>query len=174
VLLAPPQFVNRFFEKDYAAAIRSNPRTVAYVVALIWTVMGFLGSLGMNFYFHRFLYAMIPLFRSTRTPSRWAMIAYVGLAILAGLGSVQVVKLLVRWWPQLKRGLIYAALAILVLFEQRVVPLAFVRGEVDPDPMTLRLKATPMSVGLSNCRQNEITTPTSHTRFAPRTMATQS
>jgi hypothetical protein len=148
VLLAPPQFVNRFFEKDYAAAIRSNPRTVAYVVALIWTVMGFLGSLGMNFYFHRFLYAMIPLFRSTRTPSRWAMIAYVGLAILAGLGSVQVVKLLVRWWPQLKRGLIYAALAILVLFEQRVVPLAFVRGEVDPDPMTLRLKATPMSGGI--------------------------
>jgi hypothetical protein len=96
VLLAPPQFVNRFFEKDYVAAIRSNPRTIAYVVALIWTVMGFLGSLGMNFYFHRFLYATIPLFRSTRTPSRWAMIAYVGLAILAGLGSVQVVKLLVR------------------------------------------------------------------------------
>src|SRR6185369_5797243 len=35
-----------------------------------------------------------------------------------------------------------------VLFEQRVVPLVFVRGEVDPDPMTLRLKATPMTGGI--------------------------
>jgi hypothetical protein len=44
--------------------------------------------------------------------------------------------------------LIYCTLAILVLFEQRVVPLVFVRGEVDPDAMTLRLKATKMSGGI--------------------------
>ena len=148
VLLAPPQFVNRFFEQDYVATIRSSPRTIAYVLALIWTVIGFLGSLGMNFYFHRFLYDTIPLFRSMRTPSRWAMITYVGLAILAGLGSAQFVELLVRWRPKLKRGLIYGTLAVLLIFEQRVVPLVFVRGEVDPDPMTLRLKATSMSGGI--------------------------
>ncbi|HET6975725.1 MAG TPA: DUF4214 domain-containing protein [Pyrinomonadaceae bacterium] len=148
VLLAPPQFAQRFFEQDYAASIRSNPRTIAYVVALIWTAMGFLGSLGMNFYVHRFLYDTIPLFRSMRTPSRWAMIAYVGLAILAGLGSAQFAELLVRWRPQLRRGLIFATLAVLILFEQRVVPVVFVRGEVDPDPMTLRLKATQMSGGI--------------------------
>lgn len=148
VVLAPPQFVQRMVEPNYLANIRSNPRTIAYVIALIWTVTGFLGSLGMNFYFHRFLYDVIPLFRSMRTPSRWAMIAYVGLAILAGLGSVQVAELLVRWRPQLKRGLVYCTLALLVLFEQRVVPLVFVRGEVDPDPMTLRLKATPMTGGI--------------------------
>ena len=148
VVLAPPQFAHRMFEPNYLASVRSNPRTVAYVIALIWTVMGFLGSLGMNFYVHRFLYDTIPLFRSMRTPSRWAMIAYVGLSILAGLGSVQVAELLVRWRPKLKRGLIYGTLALLVLFEQRVVPLEFVRGEVDPDPMTLRLKVTPMSGGI--------------------------
>jgi len=148
VMLAPPQFVQRMIEPNYFANVRSNPRTVAYVIALIWAAMGFMGSLGMNFFFHRFLYDTIPLFRSMRTPSRWAMIAYVGLAILAGLGSVQVAELLVRWRPTLKRGLIYGTLALLVLFEQRVVPLVFVRGEVDPDPMTLRLKATPMTGGI--------------------------
>jgi hypothetical protein len=148
VLLAPPQVVNRILEKDTFATIRSDPRTVAYVIALIWTVIGVLGSFGVNFYFHRMLYATIPLFRSTRTPSRWAMVAYVGLAILAGLGSAQVVNLLRRWRPKLKCGLIFGVLAVLVLFEQRVVPLVFVRGEVDPDAMTLRLKATPMSGGI--------------------------
>ena len=148
VLLAPPQFVYRILEKNYTATIRSDPRTIAYVLALIWTVTGFLGSLGMNSFFYRFLYDTIPLFRSMRSPARWAMIAYVGLAILAGIGSAQFVELLVRWRPKLKRGLIYCTLAILVLFEQRVVPLQFVRGEVDPDAMTLRLKATAMSGGI--------------------------
>ena len=148
LVLAPPQFALRILEKNYAASIRSNPRTIAYVLALIWAVTGFLGSLGMNSFFHRFLYDTIPLFRSMRSPARWAMIAYVGLAILAGIGSAQFAELLVRWRPKLQRGLIYGTLAILVLFEQRVVPLVFVRGDVDPDAMTLRLKATPMSGGI--------------------------
>ena len=148
LILAPPQFVQRFFEKDYAADVRSNPRTIAYVIALIWTVTGFLGSLGMNSFFYRFLYDTLPLFRGMRSPARWAMIAYVGLAILAGIGAAQFAELLVRWRPTVKQSLIFCTLAILVLFEQRVVPLVFVRGDVDPDPMTLRLKATPMSGGI--------------------------
>lgn len=148
LVLAPPQVINRIVEKNSLASIRSDPRSVAYVIALIWTVIGVFGSFGMNFFFHRMLYDWIPLFRSTRTPSRWAMIAYVGLAILAGLGSSQVAEWLARWRPKLKQALIYCTLAILLLFEQRVVPLQFVRGDVDPDPMTLRLKATKMSGGI--------------------------
>jgi hypothetical protein len=148
LVLAPPQIVNRVVEKDWLSTFRSDPRTVAYGVALIWTVIGVLGSFGMNLFFHRMLYDTIPLFRSMRSPARWAMIAYVGLAILAGLGSAQIAALLRRWRPGLRCGLIFAALAVLVLFEQRVVPLVFVRGDVDPDPMTLRLKATPMSGGI--------------------------
>lgn len=148
LVLAPPQVVNRIVEKNSLASIRSDPRSVAYVIALIWTVIGVFGSFGMNFFFHRMLYDWIPLFRSTRTPSRWAMIAYVGLAILAGLGSSQVAEWLARWRPKLKQTFIYCTLAILLLFEQRVVPLQFVRGDVDPDPMTLRLKATKMSGGI--------------------------
>lgn len=146
--LAPPQVVNRVLEKGCAANLRSDPRTTGYVLALIWMVVGVLGSFGMNLFFHRMLYDAIPLFRSMRAPARWAMIAYVGIAILAGLGAAQIVALLARWRPQLKRGLVFVAVAILVLFEQRVVPLQFVRGEVDPDAMTLRLKATPMSGGI--------------------------
>lgn len=148
LLLARPQFVYRIMEQGYTASIRSNPRTIGYVLGLIWAVTGFLGSLGMNHSFHRFLYDTFFFFRSMRAPARWAMIAYVGLAILAGLGASQVVDLFVRWRPKLQRWLIYCTLAILLLFEQRVVPLVFVRGEVDPDAMSLRLKATPMSGGI--------------------------
>lgn len=148
LVLAPPHVVNRVLEKDWFATFRSDPRTVAYVVALIWAVVGVLGSFGMNLFFHRMLYQTIPLFRSMRSPARWAMIAYVGLAILAGVGSVQIAQLLRRWRPGLRCGLIYGTIAVLVLFEQRVAPLVFVRGEADPDPMTLRLKATPMSGGI--------------------------
>src|ERR1043165_6231083 len=81
LVLAPPQFVNRLLEKNTFATIKSDPRSVAYVVALLWTVTRVLGSFGMNLFFHRMLYETIPLFRSMRAPARWAMIAYVGLAI---------------------------------------------------------------------------------------------
>ena len=66
LVLASPQVVNRVLEKDWLAAFRSDPRTVAYVVALIWTVVGVLGSFGMNLFFHRILYETIPLFSSMR------------------------------------------------------------------------------------------------------------
>ena len=78
------------------------PGALAYVVAalalffarrerarlalgLLWIVIGFLGSLGLNFVFHEFLFGGVPGFRAIRAPSRWAVIAYIGLAILIAL-----------------------------------------------------------------------------------------
>ena len=54
-------------------------------LALLWIVIGFLGSLGLNFVFHEFLFGAVPGFRAIRAPSRWAVIAYIGLAILIAL-----------------------------------------------------------------------------------------
>src|SRR5256885_15011679 len=59
----------------------------AIAVALIWTVWGFLSSLGANFFLNRWLHDYVLLFQSIRLPSRWAMICYVGLAVLAGVGA---------------------------------------------------------------------------------------
>jgi uncharacterized protein DUF4214 len=149
LLVARPEVINRVIsEKDFFSAFRSNPRSIAYLLGLIWTVVGLLGSFGMNFYFHRMLFEAIPIFRSIRAPARWAMVCYVGLAILAGLGAAQLVKLTRRWRPAWPRKTVYVVLAILILFEQRVAPIEFVHGEVDPDAVTLRLKATPMSAGI--------------------------
>jgi len=50
-------------------------------LALLWIAIGFAGSLGLNFVFHEFLFGAVPGFRAIRAPARWAVIAYVGLAI---------------------------------------------------------------------------------------------
>ena len=102
----------------------------------------------MNFFFHRILFEFLPFFKSIRAPVRWAMICYLGLSILAGLGAAHFVKFVGRWRPRVPRKLIYVVLVILILFEQRVAPIEFVHGEADPDAVTLRLKQTPMSGGI--------------------------
>ncbi len=148
-VIAPPEIIRRInSDRKFFASFRSNPRSIPLLLGLIWGVTGFFGSFGMHFPFHRFLFAVILPFRSIRAPARWAMICYVGLAILAGWGAVQVVKLFARWLPRVPRTLVYAVLIVLMLFEQRVAPIQFARGEVDPDALTLRLKQTPMSGGL--------------------------
>jgi hypothetical protein len=52
-------------------------------IALLFVGLGFVGSLGLHTFFGRFLFDWIPLFRGIRAPARWAMIAYLGLAMLA-------------------------------------------------------------------------------------------
>ncbi|HEX8707273.1 MAG TPA: DUF4214 domain-containing protein [Pyrinomonadaceae bacterium] len=150
--LAYPELVQRIMDKEglknLVATLRTSPRSAAYALGVIWGLTGFLGSFGMNLFFHRLLFDLVPFFKSMRAPSRWAMICYVGLSMLAGLGAVQVFKLLGRWRPRLPGRPIYVALAVLILFEQRVAPVQFARGEVDPDALTLRLKETPMSGGI--------------------------
>jgi len=59
-------------------------------LATLWIVLGFLGSLGLNFVFHEFLFGAVPGFRAIRVPARWAVIAYIGLAILIALFTAAV------------------------------------------------------------------------------------
>lgn len=50
-------------------------------LALLWIAIGLAGSFGLNFVFHEFLFGAVPGFRAIRAPARWAVIAYIGLAI---------------------------------------------------------------------------------------------
>lgn len=59
------------------------------LVPLLWIAIGFLGSLGLNFFFHEFLYGGVPGFKAIRVPARWAVIAYIGMAILVALTTVR-------------------------------------------------------------------------------------
>ncbi|MFN2515205.1 MAG: DUF4214 domain-containing protein [Pyrinomonadaceae bacterium] len=149
LLVAFPEIIHRIIrEKNIVGTFRSNPYSVAFGLGLIWGVTGLLGSFGMHFFFHRILFEFVPFFKSMRTPVRWAMICYVGLSILAGLGAMQVAKSIARRRAHVPRALVPVSLAMLILFEQRVAPIEFFHGEVDPDALTLHLKETPMSGGI--------------------------
>ncbi|MEA2464150.1 MAG: hypothetical protein QOJ98_1897 [Acidobacteriota bacterium] len=67
------------------ALIAARKRTAHLALALLWIAIGFLGSLGLNFALHTFLFGAVPGFRAIRVPARWAVIAYVGMAILIAL-----------------------------------------------------------------------------------------
>lgn len=147
--LARPEIIHRVLtEKNLVRNLRANPRSVAFGLGAIWALTGFFGSFGMHFFFHRILFELVPFFKSMRAPVRWAMMCYVGLSILAGLGATQFVESLARGRPRVPRTAIYVVLAVFILFEQRVAPIQFVRGEADPDAITLRLKETPMAGGI--------------------------
>jgi hypothetical protein len=71
------------------------------MLALLWIVIGFLGSLGLNFVFHEFLYGGVPGFRAIRVPARWAVIAYIGMSILIALATVELLRNRRLWWAGL-------------------------------------------------------------------------
>ena len=135
--------------RNLPESLRLLRRPEAILVGGVWAVLGFFGSLGMNFPFHRVLFEAVFLFHSIRVPARWAMIAYLGLAVLAGAGA----KVLADAWHQRRSGTRTAALVFVLaglglLFEDRAAPLGLVRGEADPDEATLFLAKAPMKGGL--------------------------
>lgn len=147
-MLAPPRIFRALREMNWAGILHKEGRSEAFALGIIWTIIGFLGSFGLNSFFHRALYEYIPLFRSMRVAARWSMIAYLGLALLSGLGAQSCAELVRRHWSNLRTWATYSLIIILILFEQRVAPLPLMRGAADPDQLTLRLKETRMNGGL--------------------------
>jgi hypothetical protein len=128
--------------------LRSSRMSDAYGVALIWGVLGFLTSLGLNTFYYRAFYEFIPLFRAARVPLRGAMLCYIGLALFSGIGAARLIERLKDYRQNIPAAAIYTLIVICFLFEQRAAPLHFFRGEVFPDKLTLRLKETPMRGGI--------------------------
>lgn len=148
VSIAWPEILKRDRERNIFGSVSSNRRSEAFWLGVVWTVTGFLTSLGMNFIFYRALYEFVPLFRSLRVPARAAMICFLGLALLAGLGARQLIELLSRHGFKVRPVVCYGAMLLAILVEQRAAPLHLVHGAVDPDALTLRLKDTPMAGGI--------------------------
>lgn len=148
-------FVLRRRHTNLIETLRSERRGDAFWLGLALTVIGFCYSLGWNFFFYRILYDLLPLFRSMRVAVRGAMFAYLGLAILAGLGAKALSEILRERFPRLRAGHVFAVLAVLLLFELNAAHLKFVGGDVFPDGVTLRLKETPMRGGIVILPANE-------------------
>ena len=129
-------------------------RVGAVGVGVVWAVWGLLASLGANFFLNTLMYENLQPYRSVRVPSRSAMVCYVGLAVLAGVGAVRLARLASRARPRAYAAVLAAVLALLVI-DLRAFPLAFERGDADPDAVTLRLKETPMRSGLVELPSDE-------------------
>lgn len=146
--IAYPAFLRHGENANLIETLRSERRGDAFWLGLVWTIIGFCYSLGWNFFFYRILYDVLPLFRSMRVAMRGSMIAYLGLAILAGLGA----KRLAEMFAQNRRGSskagVFAVIALLLLVELNAAPLKLMHGDVYPDGVTLRLKETPMRGGV--------------------------
>src|SRR6185436_6091742 len=104
--IAYPQFLTRD-SFNLIETIRSGRRTDTFWLGAILAVVGFMYSIGWNFFFYRILYDFMPGFKSMRAPMRGAVFAYLGIALLAGLGSIRISKLVAHRLP---RSLVYAIL----------------------------------------------------------------
>lgn len=149
-LVAYPRVLRRALggDRNLSASFNSIHRSELFGHALIWIVIGFAGSFGLNFFFHKFLYDHVSVFRGMRVATRWAMICYVGLALLAGLGAYRLAGVIGRRWLRFGKPLVYAVIVVAILFELHAGPLKMVRGDVDPDALTLDLKSRKMSGGI--------------------------
>ena len=147
LLIAYPSFV-RVSHANLIGTIRSERRSDSFWLGIILTVIGFCYSLGWNFFFYRICYDLLPMFRSMRVPPRGAMMAYLGLAILAGLGVERLAQLLVKRRPRWSRSAVFVVACAALLLEFNGAPLGIELGDVYADAVTLRLKATPMRGGI--------------------------
>ena len=149
-LVAYPRVLRRALggDRNLSASFNSTERSELFGHALIWIVIGFAGSFGLNFFFHKFLYDHVSVFRGMRVATRWAMICYVGLALLAGLGAFRLAGVIGRRWLRFGKPAAYAVIVLAILFELHAAPLKMIRGEVNPDALTLDLKSRKMSGGI--------------------------
>jgi hypothetical protein len=146
--LAYPATLQRPGSANLIDTIRSERRSDAFWLGSLWVVIGFCYSLGWNFFFYRILYDVVPIFRSMRVATRGAMIAYLGIALLAGPGVRRLAELIREKRLPVAPSAVYVIFSALLLFELNAAPLKFMRGDVYPNAVTLRLKNTSMRGGI--------------------------
>lgn len=145
--IAYPSFLNPR-RANLLETLRSPHRSDAFWLGSILVVLGFCFSLGWNFFFYRIVYQLLPVFKSMRVVTRGAMLAYLGLAILSGIGVRYLAARISARYPRLQAKHVFIVACVLLLVEFNSAPLEFMRGDPFPDAVTLRLKETPMRGGI--------------------------
>jgi hypothetical protein len=145
--LAYPSFLNAV-RPNLIETIRSDHRSDAFWLGSILAVLGFCFSLGWNFFFYRICYQLLPMFKSMRVVTRGALLTYLGLALLSGLGVQRLAERINQRYPRLQVKHVFIAACALLLLEFNSAPLRIERGDPFPDATTLRLKQTPMRGGI--------------------------
>jgi hypothetical protein len=83
------------FRARLSARLRSSRIPVELWLCVGWIVIGVAGSFGLKAFFHHFLYKHVSPFQAIRTPARWAIVTYTGLAGSAAYGAAALQKR--RW-----------------------------------------------------------------------------
>ena len=110
-------------------------------VGLIWVVVGVAGSFGLRFWFHRILYKLIPLYRVISVPAQSAMLADLGLALLAAAGALAFAEARRRRTGGKTAGAaVFVAISLLLLFEMRVIPPGYFRGAAEKEAVRASTK----------------------------------
>src|SRR5258706_10216183 len=125
-----PAVLRRSEDANLIETFRSQRRSDAFWLGLVWTIIGFCYSLGWNFFFYRILYDVLPLFRSMRVAMRGSMIAYLGLAILAGLGAKRLAEMFAQNRGRSSEAGVFAVIALLLLFELNAAHLKLIHVDV--------------------------------------------
>lgn len=95
--------------------------TTTVAIGMTCIVIGFVGSLGLHTPFHTFLFENLSLFRGIRVPARWAMIAHVGIAMMAAAGCAA----LLEHRSRRSRGIAATAIVAVLLIELHAAPIAY-------------------------------------------------
>ena len=120
--------------------LRPPPRVaLAYLLVM---VVAFDMSLGLSGYTYRFLYYYVPGYQGLRALARLGIFVVFFLAVLAAYGYVAVARDLTRMW----RAAIVCGLALVMLAEYRVRPLALTPYPNEPPPLYAWLAGQPRGV----------------------------
>ncbi|HJW95593.1 MAG TPA: hypothetical protein VJ901_18390 [Thermoanaerobaculia bacterium] len=134
-------------------------RGTARSIGIVWTVIGYLGSLGLNGWFHTALFNALGSFRGIRVPARWAVIAYFGIAMLAALGATVIASVVERSGrpggappnrPAPSTTLGMTVIAIALLFELRAAPIHWYLAPRDTPAVYTWLRTAPMRGGVAH------------------------
>lgn len=111
-----------------ADVVRRARVPVGVWIALLWIVLGFRGSLGVNGWLHRFLMSLSESIAGIRAPARWAIVAYTGLAILVAYAVVAIAERVresrgVRLSSRRLEWLAGIAVSLAFLIELRAAPV---------------------------------------------------
>jgi hypothetical protein len=98
-------------------------------LALLWLLLGVIGSLGLHAFFHRFLFTYVPGFRALRVPARWAMAGYLGMAMAIAVATYALARRY-RWTA--------AMVPLLFLIELRAAPIRWISTTASQVPPVYR------------------------------------
>jgi hypothetical protein len=89
--LRMPMTMGRADGSTLRGVIARSRFSVEAWMGMVWFVVGFLGSFGFRSFFFAFLFRRLGVFQSIRAAGRFAVIAYVGMAVLVAIGAAALI-----------------------------------------------------------------------------------